>query len=109
MPIVGTLIFGSPDCQVVGILIVSFPEHELRNANLQKGHFDGSGPTASPMIKLAKNIEREKSSGGVGSDTFPSRGSFRLIGFGYQNPLIPSRDKILSPPSLREEIFFPYR
>ena len=38
--------------------------------------------------------------------TFPSEGSFRLIGFGSQNPLLPSRGRILSPPSLREEIFF---
>ena len=33
-PIVGTLIFGSPERQVVGILIVNFPEHQQRNVNL---------------------------------------------------------------------------
>ena len=71
MPIVGTLIFGSLDCQVIGILIVSFPEHELCNANLQKGRSNSSGVTGSPMIKLAKNMEREKSSGGVGSAHLP--------------------------------------
>ena len=38
--------------------------------------------------------------------TFPSGGSFRLIGFGSRNPLISSWDRILSPPSLREKIFF---
>ena len=66
----------APDLQVVGILIVSFPKHELCNANLQKGRSDGSGPTTSPMIKLEKNMEREKSSGGVEVHTFPSGGSF---------------------------------
>ena len=63
--LVGTLIFESPDRQVVRILIVSFPKHQLRNANLLKGCSEGSGPTASLMIKLEKNMEREKSSGGV--------------------------------------------
>ena len=38
--------------------------------------------------------------------TFPNGGSFRLIEFGSRNPLILSRDRILSPLSLREEIFF---
>ena len=38
--------------------------------------------------------------------TFPSGGSFRFIGFGSRNPLLPSRGRIPSPPSLREEIFF---
>ena len=37
---------------------------------------------------------------------FPSRESFLLIRFGSQNATHPSRDRILSPPSLREEIFF---
>ena len=36
----------------------------------------------------------------------PSEGSFRLIGFDSQNPLLPSWGRILSPPSLREQIFF---
>ena len=36
---------------------------------------------------------------------FPNGGSFLLIGFGSRNPLILSRDRILSPPSLRKEIF----
>ena len=34
--IVGTLIFGSPERQVVGILIVNFPEHQQHNVDLQK-------------------------------------------------------------------------
>ena len=38
--------------------------------------------------------------------TFPNGGSFLLIGFSLQNPLLPSRGRILSPSSLREEIFF---
>ena len=38
--------------------------------------------------------------------TFPSGGSFLLTGFGSRNPLLPSWVRILSPPSLREEIFF---
>ena len=38
--------------------------------------------------------------------TFPSMGSFRLIGFGSRNLLIFSRGRILSPLSLRDEIFF---
>ena len=37
---------------------------------------------------------------------FPSGGSFQLIGFSSLNPLLPSRGRILSPSSLREEIFF---
>ena len=52
--------FGSLDRQVVGILFVCSPEHELRNVNLQKGHSDGRGPTASPMVKLAKGWRRAR-------------------------------------------------
>ena len=33
--------------------------------NLQKGRFDGGGPAASPLIKSAKNAEREKRVGTV--------------------------------------------
>ena len=55
----------------MGILIVSFLEHQQLNANLQKGRSDGSGLTASLMIKLAKKKkkkkEKEKSIDGVGS------------------------------------------
>ena len=68
---VWTLIFGSPERQVVGILIISFPEHQQHNVNLQKGRFDGSGSVASPMIKLAKNMEREKRISGVGIAYLP--------------------------------------
>ena len=38
--------------------------------------------------------------------SLPSGRSFQLIGSDSRNPLIPSRGMILSPPSLREEIFF---
>ena len=48
---VGTLIF---DPHVVRILIVSFPEHQQRNANLQKRRSNCSGSIASPMIKSTK-------------------------------------------------------
>ena len=41
--------------------------------------------------------------------SFPNGGSFRLIGFGSRNPFLHSWGRILSPPSLREEIFFPYQ
>ena len=57
--IVGTLIFEFPHRQVIRILIISFPEHE------KKRRSRSSGPAASLMIKLAKNVEREKSRGGV--------------------------------------------
>ena len=52
--IVGTLVFGSPKRQVVGILIVSFPKHRQHNANLQKRRSGCNGLIASPMIKLEK-------------------------------------------------------
>ena len=77
----------------MGVLIVRFPEHQQRNVNLQKGRFDGGGPAVSLMIKSAKSTEREKRIG-------------VLIGFGSPNPFLPSWGRILSPPSLREEIFF---
>ena len=48
---VGTLIVGSPERQIVGSLIVRFSEHQTRNVNLQKGHSEGAGLVASPMIK----------------------------------------------------------
>ena len=57
---VGTLIVGSPEHQIVGSLIVRFSEHQHRNVNLQKGHSEGAGLVASPMIKSAKSEEREK-------------------------------------------------
>ena len=37
----------------------------------KKGFSGDSGPTVSPMIKLAKNMEGEKSSGRVGSAYLP--------------------------------------
>ena len=60
MPIVGTLIVGSPEHQIAGVLIVRFLEHQQRNVNLQKGHCVSGEPAASPMIKLAKSAEKEK-------------------------------------------------
>ena len=57
------------------------------------------------MIKL-KIMEREKRIGELEVHTFPNGGPFRLIGFDSRNLLLPSRDRILSPPSLREEILF---
>ena len=53
-PIVETLIFRSPDCHVVRILIVSFPEHQQCNENLQKGCSDGSESVVFLMIKSTK-------------------------------------------------------
>ena len=101
MPIVRNLIVRSPECQIVGVLIVRFPKHQQCNVNLKKGRSDSGGSAASPMIKSIKSVEREKR-----IVTFPSGGSFQFIGFGSPNPLLPSRSRILSPPSLREEIFF---
>ena len=66
--IVGTLIDGSPECQIVEVLTVKFPEHQQRNVNLQKGCSGGGGSAASPMIKLAKIVEREKRIGAVRID-----------------------------------------
>ena len=59
-PIVGTLIVKSLERQIVGILIVRFPEHQQRNVNLQRGRSCDSGSITSPMIKSAKSAEREK-------------------------------------------------
>ena len=72
--------------------------------NLQKGRFGGDGPTTSPMIMLAKSVEREKKIRAVRISYLPQLGIF--IGFSSRNPLLHSRGRILSPPSLREEIFF---
>ena len=74
--------------------------------NLQKESFDGDGLTASPRVKFAKSANREKRICVVRIAYLSSGGSFRLIGFGSPNPFLPSRGKILFPPSLREEIFF---
>ena len=89
-------------------MIVIFPEHQQCNVNLQKGHSGGSGLAVSPMIKSTKDVEWEKRIGAGNWNCLPSPsgGSFRLIGLGSQNPLFPSRGRILSPPTLREEIFF---
>ena len=65
MPIVETLIVGSPECQIVGVLIIRFLEHRQHNVNFQKGRSDNDGSAASPVIKLAKNVEREKRIGVV--------------------------------------------
>ena len=74
--------------------------------NLQKRHSNGGRSASSPMIKSTKSAEKEKRIGVVRIAYFPNRGSFRLMRFGLRNPLIPSRGRILSPSSLREEIFF---
>ena len=58
--VVGTLIVESLERQIVGVLIIRFPEHQQHNVNLQKGCFSSSGPAASPMIKSTKGAEREK-------------------------------------------------
>ena len=63
MSIVRTLIVGSPERQIVGVLIVRFLEHQQRNMNMKKGRSGGSGLVASPMIKSAKNAKREKRKG----------------------------------------------
>ena len=55
-----TLIVKSPERQIVGVLIIIFPEHQQRNVNLQKGHYGGDGAAVSPMIKSEKSAEREK-------------------------------------------------
>ena len=60
MVIVGTLIFESLDRQVVRILIVYSPEHDLRNANLQKRRSDDSGPAVSPMLNQQKYGEEQE-------------------------------------------------
>ena len=63
-PIVGTLIVGSPERQIVGVLIVRFLEHQQRNVNLQKkGRFGNGGLTVSSMIKSTKGVKREKRTG----------------------------------------------
>ena len=46
--------------QIVGVLIVKFPEHQQKNVNLQKGRSGSGGLAAFPMIKLVKSTEREK-------------------------------------------------
>ena len=59
------------------------------------------------MIKLAKkNADMEKRIGAIRIAYLPNGGSFQLIGFGSRNLLLPSWGRILSPPSLKEEIFF---
>ena len=64
-PSVGTLIVGSLERQIVGVLIVRFPEYQQRNVNLQKERLGSGGLAVSSMIKLAKNVEREKRIGAV--------------------------------------------
>ena len=77
---VGTLTFESPDLQVVRILIVSFSEHQQRNANLQKGHSDGSGTVVSLMIKVAKIWKRARRKfAQLELHTFPLGGIFFFI------------------------------
>ena len=63
MPIVRTLIVGSLERQIVGVLIVRFLEHQQSNLNMKKGRSGYSGSATSPMIKSAKNAEREKRKG----------------------------------------------
>ena len=108
MVFVGILIVGSLERQVIGVLIVSFPEHQQHNASLQKESSGGSGPATSPMIKSTKKCREGEENRCMQLEllTFPSRGYFRLIGLGSRNPLLPFWGRILSPPSLRDEIFF---
>ena len=70
----------------VRILIVSFPEHQQRNVNLQKRHSDGSGSVVSPMIKPAKiwRGRRRESSHGWNCISLPHGESSQFIGFGSQ-------------------------
>ena len=75
----GTSILGSPNSQVIRILIVSLPKHQQRNANLQKGCSGGSSPIASPMIKLAKIWRRARREfAQLELPTFPLGGVFVL-------------------------------
>ena len=79
MPLVdfiGTLIVGSPKRQIVGVLIIKFPEHQQRNVNMQKGCFNGGVSTTSWMIKSAKGAEREKRIGVVRIAYLPQWGIF---------------------------------
>ena len=73
-PIVRTVIDGFPKRHVVGVLIVRFPVYQQRNVNLQKGRSSNGGPTASLMIKLEKNAEREKRIGAIGVAHIPLMG-----------------------------------
>ena len=73
---VGTLIIRSLKRQIVGGLIIKFPKHQQRNVNLEKGRFDSDGPTASPMIKLEKSMEKEKIIGVVRISYLPQWGIF---------------------------------
>ena len=74
---VGTLIVGSPDHQIVGVLIVSFPKYQQRNVNLQKGSSEGGGPATFPMIKSAKKmVKMEKRIGAVRIGYLPQWGIF---------------------------------
>ena len=84
-PIVGNLDIGSPESQIVRVWIVRSPEHQQGNVNLndltswvsaarckpEKWRSGRGGLVASPMIKLAKNAEKEKRIGTVGISYIP--------------------------------------
>ena len=73
---VGTLIVGSSERQIVGGLIIRFLEHQQRNVNLQKGSFKGDGWTPYLIIKLEKSVEKEKIIGVVRIAYLPQWGIF---------------------------------
>ena len=94
---VGTLIVGSPERQIVGGLIIRFPEHQQRNVNLQKGRFNSDEPTAYPMIKLAKSVEKEKIIGVVRIAYLPQWGIFQTYSVRFtKSPLSFSRQDFIS-------------
>ena len=82
MPIVGTLIVVSHESQIVGVLIIRFPEHQQRNVNLEKRRSGDGGPVASPMIKSAKSTKMKKRIGVVRIAYFPFWGIFPTYRFG---------------------------
>ena len=77
MSIVGTLIVGSPERQVVRTLIVRFPKHQQRNVNPNCMTSWALAARCKPAkkgiqaIKFAKNVEREKRIGAVGIAYLP--------------------------------------
>ena len=75
--------------------------------NLQKGRSDGGGPATSPMIKSAKKMaKREKRIGAVRIGYLPQWGIFPSYKVRFTKSPHSSWDRILSPPSSREKIFF---
>ena len=76
MPLVGSLIVGSPKRQIVRVLNVRFSEHQQRNVNLQKRRSGGDRSAASMMIKLAESTKREKRIGVVRIAYLPIWGIF---------------------------------